>query len=224
MSEPGAFAAPLQLTEKAKTSDGAMQVVLDRYPSGALSVRLIPEASDANSASACMLSADLPQANQLTRGEFIAACKDPVFARSLLRSGLFRSTGRHLEGEPVWSLDGLAMIELLSACQPPIAASKVSFPAHLFQEREFAPEAKKRLIQAFENEACSRHSAQGASVWVIKQHCERQRLPFNVYLLKNQETVAGVLVCKRAYAAALVENESRSGITVQMVYESPQYA
>jgi hypothetical protein len=224
MSKLTAFAAPLELTEKAKTPAGLMRAVLDRYASGALSVELIPEAQEPDRAAPFMLSADVPGASQLARGEFVAACADGAFARALLHKGLFRVTGRQLAGEPIWSLQGLAMIEFLSAFQPPVAASRVSFPSHLFQDKEFEPEAQKRVIQAFETDGYTRHSAQGAAVWVLKQYCETKKLPFIVYLLKDQEEVAGVLVCKRSFAASIAARESQMGQAVQMVYESPSYS
>ncbi|MDQ9169320.1 hypothetical protein Q8A64_02730 [Oxalobacteraceae bacterium R-40] len=225
MSKPTAFAAPLELTEKAKTPAGLMRVVLDSYASGALSVELIPEAKEPDlAATPLMLSADAPEANQLARGEFVAACTDAALAHALLHRGLFRETGRHLAGVSVWTLQGLAMIEFLSAFQPPVAASRVSFPSHLFQDKEFEPQAQKRLIQAFEADGYTRHSAQGAAVWVLKQYCATKKLPFIVYLLKDQDAVAGVLVCKRGFAASIAERESHMGHTVQMVYESPTYS
>ncbi len=208
MTEPTAFAALLELTEKAKTPAGMMRVVLDIYPSGALSVALVPTANDTSREARLMLSADLPEGSRLARGEFVAALNDAALARAPFRAGLFRATGRHVAGEPIWSLDGLAMIEFLSAFQPSMAASKVSFPAHLFDDKDFEHEAQKRLIQRFEADGYTRHSAQGGAVWVLKRYCKKQKLPFLVFLLKEEDGTAGVLVCKRALAPSLVESES----------------
>lgn len=223
MSESTAFPAPLELTEKAKTPSSSMRVVLDIYPSGALSVTLVPDAKATHQTS-IMLSVDYPKAKQLARGEFVAACEDPELARALLRGGLFRDTGRRLAEHVIWSLDGLTMIEFHSAFRPSLAASRVSFPAHLFEDKEFGPEARKRLIQTFETDGYTRHSARGSAVQVLRSHCETQKIPFIVYLLKDQDIVTGVLVCKRTIATALANLESGQGHAVQMVYESPAYA
>jgi hypothetical protein len=224
MSKSTGFAAPLELTERAKTPHGLMRVVLDVYPSGALSVTLAAETKAPDRAPSITLSADVAGAEQLARGEFVAACMEAELASSLLHGGMFRLTGRLLAEKMVWSLKGLAMIEFQSAFQPPLAASRVSFPTHLFSPKDFDTNAQKRLTQAFEADGCTRHSAQGASVWVIKNYCERHKLPFTVSLLKEQDATIGVLLCKRSVAAAMHERESRSGITVQVVYESPTYS
>lgn len=224
MSEPIALTQPMELTEKAHTPGGVMRIVLDAYPSGALSVALIPDSNAQPDDAPLMLSAEPSNRNALAQGEFVAANKDAALTRALFRKRLFRSTGRQLEGAPIWSLDGLAMIEFLSAFQPPLAASKVSFPAHLFDDKEFEPEAQKRLIQSFETNGYTRHSARGAAVWVLKQHCEKQKQPFIVYLLQEQDATVGVLVCKRSHASAASESASDPGQSLQIVYESPRYS
>ncbi len=223
MSDANAFSAPLELTEKARLPNGLMRVVLDIYPSGALSVELVP-AARAGQHPAFQLSADMTEAKRLPRGEFAAAPKNSALRDALLRSGLFQATEKRLGEHEIWSLRGLAMIEFQSAFRPSLAASRVSFPAHLFEDKEFDSATQKHLVQRFESEGYTRHSARGASVWVIKQYCEKKMLPFTVYLLKEQEGVAGVLVCKRALAVDVKDRESGQGRIVEIVYESPSYS
>lgn len=221
MNESSALPMPLQLTEKARTCAGLMRVVLSTYASGALSVDLVPEPRAPDNEASLLISADQPGAEGLARGEFAAACPDAALAQSLLQCGLFRATGHHLAQHPVWSLDGLARIEFLSAFRPPLAASRASFPSHLFHDKDFDLDAQKRLIQTFEADSHTRHSARGAAVWVVRQYCERHKLPFTVYLLQEQDATVGAMVCKRAAADALADQERRQGRSVQMVYESP---
>ncbi|MGV3742240.1 MAG: hypothetical protein ACO1NO_08015 [Burkholderiaceae bacterium] len=223
MNETKAFSAPLELTERTRLPTGPMRVVLAMYPSGALSVELVPDAKDGSHPS-LMLSADINEASQLPRGEFAAACIAADLAAALLRGGLFRATGKRLGSNEVWSLKGLAMIEFQSAFRPPLAASRVSFPAHLFEDRTLDRDTQKHLIERFETDGYTRHSAQGASVWVIKQHCEQRKIPFTVYLLKEQDDVVGVLACKHAVAAMLEAREAGQGGSIEMVYESPRYS
>jgi hypothetical protein len=57
-----------------------------------------------------------------------------------------------------------AVIELRSAFQPPVAASKVSVPAQLLEDMELGAEMQKKLIRRFEKKR-ARPSGQALSVW-----------------------------------------------------------
>jgi hypothetical protein len=57
-----------------------------------------------------------------------------------------------------------AVIELRSAFQPPVAASKVSVHAQLLEDMELGAEMQKKLIRRFEKKR-ARPSGQALSVW-----------------------------------------------------------
>jgi hypothetical protein len=221
------FAAPLRITEKAKTRNGLLHIVLDEYPSGALRVALhaaVAEKGARGKASAVptiRISRAAADTEQLGRGEFVYAGDDAELEQDLLKSGLFRATARKLDGSKIWRLDGLAIIELNSAYAPPLAATRVSFPNHLFHPKDFDAQAKKTLIESFESEGFSRHSATGASVWLIREYCESHKIPFCILLVKRDGVVNGVRICRKAMANSIIEREIAQGNKVELVYDSP---
>lgn len=229
MNQSLSFAAPLELTEKARTPAGPMRIMLDTYPSGALLVLLKPDAKNTGTDSAMEISCDMPRGENdepLARGDFIAApslLTDTAFSSALLKGNAFRSSGKKLGGKDIWSLSGLAMIEFLSAFAPPIAASKASFPSHLFKDCPFDFHAQQALISDFEEKGCMHYSPEGDSVWMLREYCEKNKIPFSIYMVKQAEHTVGILFCKKKYAQAFSETEAQKGHTVQTVYESPLY-
>jgi hypothetical protein len=230
MSQPLSFAAPLELTEKAKTTAGPMRVVIDTYPSGTLLVILKPETGKGGQDSSIEISSDMPESandEPLARGEFAAAdalLLDTGFSSALLKGNVFRSTGKRLSGKEIWSLNGLARIEFLSAFAPPIAASKASFPSHLFNDCPFDFHTQQTLIAGFEDKGGMYYSPQGESVWMLREYCEKNKIPFAIYMVKQEdEQTVGMLFCKKKFAQGLCENETQKGRSVQTIYESPLY-
>jgi hypothetical protein len=226
MDQPAQLAAPLTLTERIKTPLGFLRVVLSNYqPSGLLSVQLVldrPPAKSGRAAPAASLSFDLQEPITLKHGEFAAKCSHELMAKTFLDSGLFTSTGKIISGGEIWRLSRTALLEFNSAFAPSKAASRASFPSHLFGRRQFDRTGKQMLAAEFDKHGYTEHSAAGESVWVVREYCEQNRIPFVIYLVNAANQVVGARVCKAELAKKIAEENTAQGYSMVTVYESPR--
>jgi hypothetical protein len=226
MDTTARLASPLTLTERIRAPLGLLRVILSNYqPSGLLSVELMldkPPASNGRPASTTSLSFDTHEPIALKHGEFVAKCSHELMMQTFLDSGLFKSTGRTCVDGIIWHLSGTARLEFNSAFAPPKAASRASFPSHLFEHTHFDPAGKQVLADEFNKRGYTEHSAAGASVWVVREYCERNKIPFVIYLVNEKEQVVGARVCKAELAKKLEAKNKAEGFSVVTVYESPR--
>jgi hypothetical protein len=224
------LATPLTMAEKVKTPYGALNITLASYAdSGLMWVQLI--SNDANAqkelfdgAPAATLSVDMDKPVNLAPGEFVARCSNPTLKKSLLQSGLLEATGKELPQGEIWRLTGLALLEYMATLAPPITASKASFPGHLFGHKPFTAEGKKKLIAEFEENGHTQHSPTGESIWVVREYCMLNRIPFVIYFIKQDNKVLAARVCRADLAASAQEADKKLTQTVEIVYESPRAA
>jgi hypothetical protein len=224
------LATPLTLAERVKTPFGALNITLASYAeSGLMWVQLV--SNDANAqkqlfegAPAITLSVDLEKPPNLAPGEFVADCRNETLKKSLLQSGLMEATSKTAPEGAIWRLSGLASLEFMATLAPPITASKASFPAHLFGHKPFSAEAKKKLITEFEDNGHTQHSPSGESIWVVREYCVTNRIPFVIYYIKQDNKVIAARVCRADLAQQAQEADKKLTQTVEIVYESPRAA
>ena len=153
MDNPAQLTAPLTLTERIKTPLGSLRIVLSNYqPSGRMSVELILDqapAKSGRSVQVAALSFDSQDPFPLSHGEFAAKSVHDVMMKTFLDSGLFKATGKTIPNGEIWRLSGTALLEYNSAFAPSKAASKASFPTHLFGRRQLDSAGKQMLAYEF---------------------------------------------------------------------------
>jgi hypothetical protein len=205
-----------------------MNIMLASYPaSGLMSVGLVPAKNKAQKqlvedAVAISLSIDTEKPVTLALGEFAAHCTDGPMRAALLQSGLFALSAK--SGPEIWQLSGLAMLEFMSALAAPITASRASFPAHLFDNQPFTPAQKKALIIEFDHNGCTWHPATGDSIWVVREHCELNRIPFVIYFVKEKDRIVGARVCKAGLVQKFRAKDATDTRSTEIVYVSPRAA
>lgn len=220
------LASPLTLTERIKTSLGMLRVVLSHYqPSGLLSVELLSDKASTGGepvTTRMSLSIDPSAPVALKYAEFIVKPVPELMMKTFLASGLFTPTGKIFADREIWRLSGTALLEFNSAFAPSKAASRASFPSHLFGRRHFDPAGKQLLAAEFDKQGYTEHSPEGESVWVVREYCEQNRIPFVIYLVNEKNAVIGARVCKAELAKKIVEKNQAEGYAVVTVYESPR--
>ncbi|OGB25489.1 MAG: hypothetical protein A3I66_16035 [Burkholderiales bacterium RIFCSPLOWO2_02_FULL_57_36] len=227
MDKPAQLAAPLTLTERIKTPLGFLRVVLSNYqPSGRMLVELVldkPSADGGRAAATTTLSFEPQEPAALTHGEFAARSVHQVMMKTFLDSGLFKSTGKAIDGGEIWCLSGTALLEFNSAFAPSRAASRASFPSHLFGRRQLDPAGKQMLAAEFNLHGYTEHSPAGESVWVVREYCEQNKIPFVIYLVNEKDEVIGARVCKAELAKKIAAQNAAAGYSMVTVYESPRF-
>jgi hypothetical protein len=224
------LATPLTMAERVKTPYGALNITLASYAeSGLMWVQLVSNEANAqkqlfDGAPAATLSVDIAKPVNLAPGEFVARCAHPSLKKSLLQSGLLESTGKELPEGEIWRLTGLALLEFMATLAPPITASRASFPAHLFGHKPYTTEAKKKLIAEFEENGYTKHSPSGASIWVVREYCVLNRIPFVIYFIKQDKKVLAARVCRADLAKQSLQADHKLDQTAEIVYESPRAA
>ncbi len=218
--------SPLILTERIKTSLGMLRVVLSSYQtSGLLSVELVSDIAPVTDGLAPVrtsLSVDPSEPAALKYGEFVVKPVPELMMKTFLASGLFTPTGKVIANREIWRLSGTALLEFNSAFAPSKAASRASFPSHLFGRRHFDPASKQMLAAEFDKQGFTEHSPEGESVWVVREYCEQNRIPFVIYLVNKKNAVIGARVCKAELAKKIVEKNQAEGYAMVTVYESPR--
>jgi hypothetical protein len=218
--------SPLTLTERIKTPFGLLRIILSNYqPSGLMSVELTLDkqpSAGGRAAPVTALSIDTTEEIELDHGEFVAKPCHELMMQTFLDSGLFKAAGKTCNSGLIWRLSGTAMLEFNSAFAPSKAASRASFPSHLFGRRHFDPAGKQMLADEFDKQGYTEHSPSGESVWVIREYCERNRIPFVIYLINEKEEVIGARVCKAEIAKKLEAQNKAEGYSLVTVYESPR--
>jgi hypothetical protein len=226
MDTTARLASPLTLTERIRTPLGLLRVMLSNYQSsGLMSVELVLDklpTSTERPGPITSLSFDTAEPITLKHGEFVAKRSHGLMMQTFLDSGLFTATGKTCADGVIWRLSGTALLEFNSAFAPSKAASRASFPSHLFGRRHFDPASKKMLADEFDKRGYTDHSATGESVWVVREYCERNRIPFVIYLVNEKEEVVGARVCKAELAKKLEAKNAAEGFSMVTVYESPR--
>lgn len=229
MDKSAQLAAPLTLTEKIKTPLGSLRIVLSNYqPSGRMSVELMLDkqtpTKSGRSVPVTALSFDSQEPFTLSHGEFAAKPVHEVMTKIFLDSGLFKSTGKVIANGEIWRLSGTALLEFNSAFAPLKGASWPSFPSHLFGRKQLNPAGKKMLRDEFDVHGYTEHSPAGESVWVVREYCEQNKIPFVIYLVNENEELVGARVCKAEFAEKVAALNAAAGYSMVTVYESPRFS